>query len=104
MGPLYPYRGGISDTNKELCESLISSGHKVEVINFKLLYPRFLFPGKTQFHQSFENTNLKSHRIINTVNPFNWIRVIKKIYELKPDLLISTYWTCLLYTSPSPRD
>ena len=96
MGPLYPYRGGISDTNKELCESLISSGHKVEVINFKLLYPRFLFPGKTQFHQSFENINLKSHRIINTVNPFNWIRVIKKINELKPDLLISTYWTGLL--------
>ena len=54
IGPLYPYRGGISDTNKELCESLISSGHKVEVINFKLLYPRFLFPGKTQFHQSDE--------------------------------------------------
>ena len=96
IGPLYPYRGGISDTNKELCESLISSGHKVEVINFKLLYPRFLFPGKTQFHQSFENINLKSHRIINTVNPFNWIRVIKKINELKPDLLISTYWTGLL--------
>ena len=99
IGPLYPYRGGISDTNKELCESLISSGHKVEVINFKLLYPKFLFPGKTQFHQSDENTNLKSHRIINTVNPVNWIRVIKKINELNPDLLISTYWTGLL--SPS---
>ena len=96
IGPLYPYRGGISDTNKELCESLISSGHKVEVINFKLLYPKFLFPGKTQFHQSDENTNLKSHRIINTVNPVNWIRVIKKINELNPDLLISTYWTGLL--------
>jgi len=99
IGPLYPYRGGISDTNKELCESLISSGHEVEIINFKLLYPRFLFPGKTQFQQSIENTNLTSHRIINTVNPINWIWVIKKINELKPDLLISIYWTGLL--SPS---
>jgi len=46
IGPLYPYRGGISDTNKELCESLISSGHEVEIINFKLLYPKVFISWK----------------------------------------------------------
>ena len=45
------------------------------------------------------NTNLKSHRILNTVNPFNWFGVLKRIKEIKPDLIISTYWTGLL--SPS---
>ena len=44
IGPYYPYRGGISDTNQELCQSLMKSGHNVEVINFKLLYPKILFP------------------------------------------------------------
>ena len=52
IGPFFPYRGGISDTNQELCESLIKTGHKVDVITFKLQYPSFLFPGKTQFHKN----------------------------------------------------
>ncbi len=99
IGPFYPYRGGISDTNKELCESLIKHGHNVVVINFKLLYPKFLFPGKTQFQKKTCNIDLKSHRILNTINPINWFGVIKKIKELKPDLIITTYWTGLL--SPS---
>ena len=96
IGPFYPYRGGISDTNKELCESLINNGHKVEIINFKLLYPKVLFPGKTQFQKITEKKNLKSYRIVNTLNPFSWIRVVKKINGLKADLIITTYWTGLL--------
>ena len=96
IGPFYPYRGGISDTNKELCESLTKKGHRVEIINFKLLYPTFLFPGKTQFQKSDNSINQKSHRILNTVNPFNWVFVIKKIKKIKPDLIITIYWTGLL--------
>ena len=88
IGPFYPYRGGISDTNKELCESLIDNGHDVEIINFKLLYPKLLFPGKTQFQKKNINTNLKSHRILNTVNTFNWFVVLKIIKEIKTDLII----------------
>ena len=99
IGPFYPYRGGISDTNKELCETLINHGHNVEIINFKLLYPKLLFPGKTQFQKKNITTNLKSHRVLNTINPFNWFRVLKIIKEIKPDLIISTYWTGLLTPS-----
>ena len=79
IGPFFPYRGGISDTNQELCESLIKTGHKVDVITFKLQYPRFLFPGKTQFHKNNLKQNVKSIRIINSINPFNWINTSKVI-------------------------
>ena len=36
LGPYYPFRGGISDTNQELFNSLIKKGHKVYIIDFKL--------------------------------------------------------------------
>ena len=49
LGPYYPFRGGISDTNQELFNSLIKKGHKVYIIDFKLLYPKLLFPGKNQY-------------------------------------------------------
>ena len=52
IGPHYPYRGGISDTNQELSKCLVRKGHKVELINFKLLYPKLLFPGKTQYEKN----------------------------------------------------
>ena len=96
IGPFFPYRGGISDTNQELCESLIKTGHKVDVITFKLQYPRFLFPGKTQFHKNNLKQNVKSIRIINSINPFNWINTSKVINDLNPDLVISCYWTAFL--------
>ena len=37
IGPYFPYRGGISDTNQELCETLQKQGHSVEILTFKLL-------------------------------------------------------------------
>ena len=58
LGPFYPYRGGISDTNEELVKRLIESGHSVNVINFKMLYPKYIFPGKTQFFQEKKENRL----------------------------------------------
>ena len=94
LGPFYPYRGGISDTNEELVKRLIESGHSVNVINFKMLYPKYIFPGKTQFFQEKkEFNNIRNQRLINSFNFFNWNNVIKKINDFDPELLISPYWT-----------
>jgi hypothetical protein len=94
LGPYYPFRGGISDTNQELFNSLIKKGHKVDIIDFKLLYPKLLFPGKNQYEESYKF--FKSQKIINSINPINWFFVAKKINKLKPDLIISSYWTGFL--------
>lgn len=94
LGPYYPFRGGISDTNQELFNSLIKKGHKVYIIDFKLLYPKLLFPGKNQYEENYKF--FKSKKIINSINPINWFFVAKKINELKPDLIISSYWTGFL--------
>jgi len=96
IGPYFPYRGGISDTNQELCETLYKLGHSVNVISFKLLYPSILFPGVTQFYKDESKQKIKSKRLINSINPFNWINTAKIINDLNPELVISTYWTPFL--------
>jgi hypothetical protein len=52
VGPAYPYRGGIADTNEALAQALMQKGKEVRIVNFKVLYPRLLFPGKTQFTEN----------------------------------------------------
>lgn len=101
IGPYCPYRGGIADTNQELCETLQKQGHSVEILTFKLLYPKILFPGKTQYNKASQQNN-KAKRVINSINPFNWIKTSKIINDISPDLVISCYWTpflslCLLF-------
>ena len=47
IGPAYPYRGGISDTQHELAKALQEQGKTVKLITFTTLYPEFLFPGSS---------------------------------------------------------
>lgn len=92
IGPAYPYRGGIATTNERLAQEFQSSGFDVEMETFTLQYPSFLFPGKTQYNVKSAPENLKIRRTINSVNPFNWLKVGRRIRKEKPDLLIIRYW------------
>ena len=94
IGPHYPYRGGISDTNQELSKCLVRKGHKVELINFKLLYPKLLFPGKTQYEKNINSD--ESLKLLSSINPLSWLSTINYIRKQKPDLIITTYWTGFL--------
>ena len=58
IGPYFPYRGGIADTNQELCNELKQNGHTVIVLNFKLQYPSLLFPGKISIFK--QNIRIKN--------------------------------------------
>ncbi len=91
VGTAYPLRGGIAHFNA-LLASHLSVRHNVEIITFKRQYPKLLFPGKTQEEVGNLSGVQPSPRLIDSINPFNWIRVAKKIRERKPDLLIFKYW------------
>ena len=92
IGPAYPYRGGIADTNESLCRELQNQGHEAQLFTFKMQYPNFLFPGKTQFSTDPKPKDLTIKRVIHSLNPINWIRTGLKIKKLKPDLVIIRYW------------
>lgn len=92
LGTAWPYRGGIADFNNRLAQEFISEGNQVRIITFTLQYPSFLFPGKTQYSPDPQPEGLDIVRRLNSVNPFNWIKVSRDIRNEKPDLLIVPFW------------
>ena len=92
IGPAYPYRGGIATFNERLAQEFESLGYNVEIETFTIQYPSFLFPGKTQYSAKPAPERLKIERTINSVNPYNWLKVGWRIRREKPDLVIIRYW------------
>jgi glycosyltransferase involved in cell wall biosynthesis len=95
----YPYRGGISQFNACLYGEL-SRNHDVKAFNFSRQYPEFLFPGKTQYvTEDDEAVPVESVSLLDTANPFTYIKTYRAIREWKPDVLIVRYW--MSYFAPS---
>ena len=92
IGPAHPYRGGIANFNNSLADAFFKNGDDVEILSFKLQYPSFLFPGKTQYESSDSPKNIKIKSIINSINPFNWFKVAREIDRKNPDFVIIRYW------------
>ena len=92
IGPAHPYRGGIANFNNSLADAFLKNGDDIEILSFKLQYPSFLFPGKTQFESSDPPKNIKIKSIINSINPFNWFNVAREINRKNPDFVIIRYW------------
>jgi D-inositol-3-phosphate glycosyltransferase len=92
LGPAYPYRGGLASFNDRLAQQFAAEGHVIEIFTFRLQYPGFLFPGKTQYTDGQPPEGVKITRILNSVNPLNWIATGLKIRKAKPDILLIRYW------------
>lgn len=92
IGPAYPYRGGNALFMSHLYEAL-EPHFRVHFINYTLLYPSLLFPGTTQYDQSQAMTKqVPSERLLSSVNPLSWLRVARRVRELKPDLVAFDWW------------
>ena len=93
IGPAHPLRGGGMTTfNERLAKQFQDEGHQVIIYSFSLQYPGFLFPGKTQFTDEPAPAGLDIRTRINSVNPFNWLRVGREIKKLRPDIVVVRYW------------
>ena len=92
IGPAFPFRGGIANFNNALAQEYYDRGDEVILYSFTLQYPGFLFPGTTQYESGEAPKNLKIKTLINSVNPFNWINVARKINAENPDYVIIRYW------------
>ncbi|GAB1429707.1 glycosyltransferase family 4 protein [Ignavibacteria bacterium] len=92
LGPAPPYRGGNAMFIAYLYNALLEN-YDVVLLNYSLLYPSFLFPGATQFDLSKKSVkNVKSERIINSINPFNWLQVARRIRREQADLVVFDWW------------
>lgn len=92
LGPAYPYRGGIALFDDRLSAELKEMGHDVQEWTFKLQYPSFLFPGKTQFSDDPAPEGITFVRKMNSVNPFNWIKTGRELKRYRADLVVVAFW------------
>ncbi len=92
LGPAHPYRGGIAYLNERLAHELNQIGLPTQIWTFRLLYPQWLFPGKTQFREDPPFFPVEIHRRLHTMFPWNWVRVGWALRRLRPRLVIYRYW------------
>ena len=92
IGPAWPLRGGLAAFDEKLATTFTKLGVDSSIETFSLQYPSFLFPGKTQYSDSPAPLQVKINVSINSINPFNWIKVGWQLRKAKPDLIIVRYW------------
>lgn len=92
LGTAYPYRGGLAAYNERLAREFQHLGHQVEICTFRLQYPGFLFPGKSQYSSDPPPQGLRIRRMLNALFPLNWIRTGWILRRQRPDLIVVKYW------------
>jgi len=91
LGTAYPFRGGLAAYNERLATELQLTD-EVDIWTFTVQYPRFLFPGKSQYATDPPPAHLRIRRIIHSVNPLNWWSTGRKVRRFDPDIVIVRYW------------
>jgi len=92
IGPAWPLRGGLATFDERLASQFMQEGLEVTIYTFSLQYPNFLFPGSTQYSQEPAPANLNIKVCINSINPFNWIKIGNELRQLKPDFIVVRFW------------
>lgn len=92
IGPGHPLRGGLATFNQRLAKEFIDQGNDCSIYSFSLQYPSFLFPGKTQYTDEPAPANLEINSVINSINPFNWIKIGNRLKKEKPDMIVVRFW------------
>ena len=93
LGPAHPYRGGLASIMETMAREWQSRGHEVRIYTFTVQYPSLLFPGKTQYVTTPAPEDLHIERVMNTVNPLNWLDLGLRLRRECPDMVVMKYWT-----------
>lgn len=91
IGPVYPYKGGIAHYTSLLYRAL-SQKYDVEMISYKMQYPRFLFRREQKDYRNDVFRIEDAQFLLHTADPFNIIRTASKIRRMHPDLVIIQWW------------
>jgi glycosyltransferase involved in cell wall biosynthesis len=92
IGPAHPLRGGLASYDERLAREFVSQGCKTIIYTFSLQYPGFLFPGTTQYSTEPAPNDISIKVCINSVNPFNWIKIGNELKNIQPDIIVVRYW------------
>lgn len=93
IGPVFPYRGGISNFTTSLAKELVNAGHEIQVISFSRQYPKMLYPGQSDKDPSLEHEQVPAHFILDPIYPWTWIKAIQQILKFQPEVVMIQWWT-----------
>lgn len=96
IGPAHPLRGGLASFDERLAKQFQQQNFDTTIYTFSLQYPDFLFPGTTQYSTEPAPADIKIKVCINSVNPFNWIKIGNELRKIKPDVIVVRYWIPLM--------
>jgi glycosyltransferase involved in cell wall biosynthesis len=91
VGLTYPYRGGIAHYSSLFVRAL-RQRHEVLFLTLCRQYPKILFPGVSQFDFSDQTLTEEGEPIVDSLNPFSWIKTARKLNREQPDLIIFQWW------------
>jgi glycosyltransferase involved in cell wall biosynthesis len=86
VGPVYPYRGGVSYCTVELAKQLPG----VDVISFSRQFPKSLYPGKQDLDPTLPPFHAR--RLLDILNPLTWLRTALTIRRERPDALVLVWY------------
>ena len=92
IGPGWPLRGGLSAFDEQLARTFNEKQLQARIETFSLQYPSFLFPGTSQYTNEPAPKDINIHAGINSINPFNWMKMGLQLKRERPDLIIVRYW------------
>jgi glycosyltransferase involved in cell wall biosynthesis len=106
VGPVPPFRGGISQHGALLVDALRAAGHEVDVYSWAAQYPRLLYPGDPYAEaQPFPGARF----VLRWWNPLSWVRVGRAartsdavVFQWVTPFQAPAYRTLLAAAGPTP--
>lgn len=92
IGSAHPLRGGLAAYNERLIREYRKRGDDASIYTFSLQYPGFLFPGKTQYSSEPAPLDIPIKIKVNSVNPFNWLKIGYELKKQRPDIVLVKFW------------
>ena len=91
IGPVYPYKGGISHYTSLLYRELAKKYEPV-MVSYKMQYPKLLFKKEQRDYRNDMFKVEPTYFWLHTANPFNIVKTAWKIRNMKADLVILEWW------------
>lgn len=94
LSTLYPFRGGIAQSNANLYHGFQELGYETQAYTFTRQYPDLLFPGKSQYVTEKDETAaaVDARQLLDTLNPLTYLKTARAVKAFQPDLLILRFW------------
>ncbi len=101
IGPSAPLRGGIAQYHDRLAAALAAGGHTVRRLSFRRMYPRMLFPGRTQYEPASASAFAAAppaadaglpppEPLLDSIGPATWFAVARRAADA--EVAVVEWW------------